>query len=71
MLTCRIQPGEMELGLGIHGEPGASKGPLKPVDQIVAQVMQYVASPLSPGTTPDDQPQGGVHGKHSGLPTPT
>ena len=32
---CRIGPGEMELGLGIHGEPGASKGPLKPVDEIV------------------------------------
>lgn len=28
----------MELGLGIHGEPGACKGPLKPVDEIVAQV---------------------------------
>ena len=38
MHTCRIQPGEMELGLGIHGEPGASKEPLKPVNQIVAQV---------------------------------
>ena len=33
----------MELGLGIHGEPGASKGPLKPVDEIVATVR---ASPL-------------------------
>lgn len=35
---CRIGPGEMELGLGIHGEPGASKGPLQPVDAIVSQV---------------------------------
>lgn len=33
----------MELGLGIHGEPGASKGPLKPVDEIVVTVR---ASPL-------------------------
>ena len=40
MHACRIQPGEMELGLGIHGEPGASKGALKPVDQIVAQVSR-------------------------------
>ena len=37
-LCCRIGRGEMELGLGIHGEPGASKGPLKPVDEIVALV---------------------------------
>ena len=28
----------MELGLGIHGEPGASKEPLKAVDEIVALV---------------------------------
>lgn len=28
----------MELGLGIHGEPGASKGPLLPVNKIVSQV---------------------------------
>ena len=28
----------MELGLGIHGEPGACKGALKPVNEIVAQV---------------------------------
>ena len=68
MLACRIQPGEMELGLGIHGEPGASKGPLKPVDQIVAQVSRtyatYSLTSLS-RKAPDDPhvSQEGVHGK--------
>ena len=39
-LACcpRIGPRQMELGLGIHGEPGASKAALQPVDAIVAQV---------------------------------
>ncbi|BDA43964.1 Triokinase/FMN cyclase [Coccomyxa sp. Obi] len=40
----RIGPGEMELGLGIHGEPGASKGPLLPVDAIVSQVLERITS---------------------------
>ncbi|CAL8469949.1 g9491 [Coccomyxa elongata] len=40
----RIGPGEMELGLGIHGEPGASKGPLLPVDAIVLQVLERIIS---------------------------
>ena len=34
----RIKAGDMEMGLGIHGEPGAETLPVKPVDEIVAQV---------------------------------
>ena len=73
MHACRIQPGEMELGLGIHGEPGASKGPLKPVDQIVAQVSRDASYGLTSSLeiTPDDSTQDGVHGKQFGLPIPT
>lgn len=37
----------MELGLGIHGEPGASKGPLQPVDAVVAQVSKHSGTPHS------------------------
>lgn len=36
--ACRIGAGEMEMGLGIHGEPGAYKAPLQPVDAIVSKV---------------------------------
>lgn len=35
----------MELGLGIHGEPGASKVPLQPVDAIVSQVHSHRSVP--------------------------
>ncbi|KAK9915864.1 hypothetical protein WJX75_005396 [Coccomyxa subellipsoidea] len=40
----RIGQGEMELGLGIHGEPGASKGPLLPVNKIVSQMLERITS---------------------------
>ena len=30
----------MELGLGIHGEPGAWRGPAQPIDAIIAQVRR-------------------------------
>ena len=30
----RLGPDEMEMGLGLHGEPGAFKGPVRPVTQV-------------------------------------
>lgn len=38
----------MELGLGIHGEPGAFTAPMQPIDAIVAQVPCF--SPARPAT---------------------
>ena len=35
---CRIKGGSMEMGLGIHGEPGAATSDIEPVDALVAQV---------------------------------
>lgn len=40
----RIADGMMEVGLGIHGEPGAMVSPLQPVDQIVDQLLSYITS---------------------------
>lgn len=37
----------MELGLGIHGEPGAETAPLRPVDEIVAQVLLFAICELA------------------------
>ena len=53
----RLAPGEMELGLGIHGEPGACRGPAQPIDAIVAQVR-----PGIPPETPNciEEPAGNV-----------
>jgi dihydroxyacetone kinase-like protein len=37
---------EMEIGMGIHGEPGIRRGPLKKVDAIVEEMMAPVLADL-------------------------
>lgn len=41
----RLGPGKMELGLGIHGEPGAAVADLQPTDVVVAHVLMQILSP--------------------------
>ena len=41
-----IGENEMEIGMGIHGEPGIRRGPLKPVDAIVEEMMTPVLNDL-------------------------
>ncbi|XP_021909212.1 putative 3,4-dihydroxy-2-butanone kinase [Carica papaya] len=41
----RLGPGKMELGLGIHGEPGAAVADLQPVDVVVSHVLNQILSP--------------------------
>ncbi|KAJ6976949.1 3,4-dihydroxy-2-butanone kinase [Populus alba x Populus x berolinensis] len=41
----RLGPGKMELGLGIHGEPGAALADLQPVEVVVSHVLQQILSP--------------------------
>jgi Dak1 domain len=36
----RLADGEMELGLGIHGEPGVAKAPLQTTDALVKQASK-------------------------------
>ncbi|KAL3512483.1 hypothetical protein ACH5RR_025200 [Cinchona calisaya] len=40
----RLGPGKMELGLGIHGEPGAAVAELQPVDVVVSHVLNQILS---------------------------
>ncbi|KAL4196053.1 hypothetical protein AMTRI_Chr04g181440 [Amborella trichopoda] len=40
----RLGPGKMELGLGIHGEPGAAVIDLQPVDVVVSLVLKQILS---------------------------
>ncbi|XP_048490224.1 putative 3,4-dihydroxy-2-butanone kinase isoform X2 [Beta vulgaris subsp. vulgaris] len=40
----RLGPGKMELGLGIHGEPGAAVADLQPADVVVAHVLMQILS---------------------------
>ncbi|XP_057952075.1 putative 3,4-dihydroxy-2-butanone kinase [Malania oleifera] len=43
----RLGPGKMELGLGIHGEPGASVADMQPVDVVVSHILKQILSPES------------------------
>ncbi|XP_030472923.1 putative 3,4-dihydroxy-2-butanone kinase [Syzygium oleosum] len=40
----RLGPEKIELGLGIHGEPGAAVADLQPVDVIISHVLQQILS---------------------------
>ncbi len=37
---------EMEIGMGIHGEPGIRRGSLRPADEIVAEMMKAILADL-------------------------
>jgi len=41
----RLKPGEMEWGLGIHGEPGATKGPVVSAKEMVDKLLSTIVSP--------------------------
>ncbi|KAG2255310.1 hypothetical protein Bca52824_074604 [Brassica carinata] len=41
----RLGPEKMELGLGVHGEPGAAVVDIQPVDVVVSHVLQQILSP--------------------------
>ena len=44
--TFALPEDEMEVGVGIHGEPGRSRMKIKPVDQIVEMLMEPIISDL-------------------------
>ncbi len=50
--TFEIGEGEMEMGVGIHGEPGRRRVPLKNADDIAAEMIGAITSDLGakPGT---------------------
>jgi dihydroxyacetone kinase-like protein len=41
----------MEIGMGLHGEPGVRRGKLQPADEIVDQMMELILAdlPFQPG----------------------
>ncbi len=49
--TFSIGAQEMEIGMGIHGEPGIRRGPLLPADQVVDEMMRAILEdqPLARG----------------------
>ena len=43
-----IGPDEMEIGLGIHGEPGVRRGPLESADAVVDALMDAILGEMTP-----------------------
>lgn len=41
-----LPDGEMEIGMGIHGEPGVRRGPLKPADAVVDEIMDAILAEM-------------------------
>ncbi|MEM8664633.1 MAG: dihydroxyacetone kinase subunit DhaK [Pseudomonadota bacterium] len=46
--TFELGADEIEFGVGIHGEPGRRRETLRPVDDIVAEMMTIIRGELSP-----------------------
>jgi dihydroxyacetone kinase-like protein len=46
-----LSDGEMEIGMGLHGEPGVQRGPLGTADQVAADIVRRVLAdlPTNPG----------------------
>lgn len=46
-----LPAGEMEIGMGIHGEPGVRRGPLRPADDVTDEIMDALLAEMgaSPG----------------------
>lgn len=44
--SFEIAEGQMELGMGIHGEPGINEGPLRSADDIVDDIMGHLMADL-------------------------
>jgi len=43
-----IGPEEIEIGMGIHGEPGVVRGELAPADEIVDKILDQIFSEMRP-----------------------
>ncbi len=44
--TFSLPAGEMEIGMGIHGEPGVRRGALEPAHQIAGQLVDQIVGDL-------------------------
>jgi dihydroxyacetone kinase-like protein len=44
--TFELGPDEIEIGMGLHGEPGVSREKLIPADQLVTMMMERIISDL-------------------------
>ena len=40
--TFEIGPDEIEIGMGVHGEPGIRRGPLEPADAVAERMVEAI-----------------------------
>lgn len=41
-----MEDGDMEIGMGIHGEPGVRRGKIEPADKVVDEIMKYILADI-------------------------
>lgn len=46
--TFELPEGDMEIGIGIHGEPGSHRGPLESADQVTDRMLAPILEDLAP-----------------------
>ena len=46
-----LGPDEMEIGLGIHGEPGVRRGPLQPADAVIDDMLDMILAEMPLGAS--------------------
>ncbi len=51
--TFTLDEGMMEIGIGIHGEPGVRRGPLRPADEVADDLLDRILADLPDGETDD------------------
>jgi dihydroxyacetone kinase-like protein len=44
--TFELPDGEMEIGMGVHGEPGIKRGPLRPADEVAAILVEAIVADM-------------------------
>ena len=44
--TFELGPDEMEIGMGLHGEPGVRRGKLKPANEVVDEILDLIIEDL-------------------------
>ncbi len=45
--TFELPPGEIEIGMGLHGEPGIRRGPLQPADAIAELLVEMIVDDIA------------------------
>jgi dihydroxyacetone kinase len=44
--TFELPDGEMEIGMGVHGEPGIKRGPLRPADEVARTLVEAIVADI-------------------------